>query len=96
MLLFVGVSYTEELEDPEVQLSDEDFVVEEDLGKSREGSRTDDEVVQRFVTAIHLRQSVALHSATGITMRFLSGACGITVGGGFSYTERRKLLNWME
>lgn len=28
---------------------DVDGTVEEDLGKSREGSRTDDEVVQRFV-----------------------------------------------
>lgn len=35
-----------------VQADDEvdvDGTVEEDLGKSREGSRTDDEVVQRFV-----------------------------------------------
>lgn len=28
---------------------DVDGTVEDDLGKSREGSRTDDEVVQRFV-----------------------------------------------
>uniref|UniRef100_A0A2K5WVZ5 Endoplasmin n=2 Tax=Macaca TaxID=9539 RepID=A0A2K5WVZ5_MACFA len=32
---------------------DVDGTVEEDLGKSREGSRTDDEVVQREEEAIH-------------------------------------------
>lgn len=31
---------------------DVDGTVEEDLGKSRDGSRTDDEVVQRWVPAI--------------------------------------------
>lgn len=31
---------------------DVDGTVEEDLGKSRDGSRTDDEVVQRWVPAL--------------------------------------------
>lgn len=45
--VLLGVSHTEEVEQPDVELSDEDFVVDDDIGKSREGSRTDDEVVQR-------------------------------------------------
>lgn len=32
---------------------DVDGTVEDDIGKSREGSRTDDEVVQRFVQEIY-------------------------------------------
>lgn len=38
---------------------DADGTVEDDLGKSREGSRTDDEVVQRFV----LESSLSLNTA---------------------------------
>ena len=36
---FAGVTFAQE--------EDEDVVLEEDIGKSRDGSRTDDEVVQR-------------------------------------------------
>lgn len=44
--LFVASAQADEL--------DADGTVEDDLGKSREGSRTDDEVVQRFVLPLFL------------------------------------------
>ncbi|GBM74432.1 Endoplasmin [Araneus ventricosus] len=45
VILLSGVSYAEETDEP---------VVEQDIGSSREGSRTDDEVVQREEEAIKL------------------------------------------
>lgn len=48
MSLFIAAVKADE-DDDEV---DGDGTVEEDLGKSRDGSRTDDEVVQRWVPAI--------------------------------------------
>lgn len=39
-------------EDDDDEGVDVDGTVEEDLGKSRDGSRTDDEVVQRWVPAL--------------------------------------------
>lgn len=44
--MFFGVKSSGSVRADEV---DVDGTVDEDLGKSREGSRTDDEVVQRFV-----------------------------------------------
>lgn len=44
-----------------MELSEEDYVVEDDMGKSREGSRTDDEVVQRYLDSpIHVFFSVCV------------------------------------